>query len=127
MTELFDNQFFHIMLSMAGHPMFAFHRLKLWLFFKAFFDRIRTTGVESASLRWIDRTGNISAQHNTPMLLIDLRNRDGGQKRMGIGVDGTCEENLGFGYLHDLAQIHYSHPIADVFYYQQMVGYKHIG
>src|SRR2546430_16433715 len=69
--------------------------------------RVGAACVEPAPRRRIDGTGNLAADH-VPPPMTRVRNRNSCYERLSIRVQGSIDEQLGRGRLHDLPQIHRS-------------------
>ena len=86
---------------------------------------------ELAARRRVDGAGDLALQTDTGRLPLDLdlrvRNGDGGQQRLGIGVEGVAVQLSGAGDLHDVAQVHHPYAVGDVLDHGQVVGDKQIG
>jgi hypothetical protein len=87
---------------------------------------IEAACVKPASLWRIDGTGDIPFENNPFLFHRGVRRWGGGQQGLGIGVQGASIEFVTMGELHDFTQIHDGHPIADVLYYAQVVGYEQV-
>ena len=56
-----------------------------------------------------------------------VRDGDGGEQRLGVGVERVAVQLLGAGDLDDLAQIHDGHAVRDVLDHGKVVGDEEIG
>jgi hypothetical protein len=65
LSEAITDEFIHVTLSMAGCLMTRPDGFEQGLFLQAAVKREWTAGVESASLRRIERTGDISNKNDT--------------------------------------------------------------
>ena len=111
--------------------------------------QLRFAGRGNTNLRpprgLIDRTargktaagnGSFEIKH-TPLTCLDAPGRPGslpalffGQRRpedMGVGVTGSVRNAVGKTDLHDLAQVHHRHLMADEFYHPKIVGDEEVG
>ena len=75
-----------------------------------------------AARRRIDRARYVAAQDDP--LAAELRVRDGdrGHERLRVGVLRVAEHLAPVGDLHDLAEVHHGHPVADVLNHAHVVG-----
>src|SRR2546430_16576958 len=74
---------------------------------------VGAASVEPAPRRRIDGTGNLAADH-VPPPMTRVRNGNSCYERLSIRVQGSIDEQLGRGRLHDLPQIHDSNPVTDM-------------
>ena len=81
---------------------------------------------KTAAGRRGDRVGNIALQYDPIALVSDIRDWNGGQQRLGIGVGWRVKNVRFLTDLHNLSQIHYSDSITDVAYDAQVMGNKQI-
>ena len=88
---------------------------------------IEAACVKPASFWRIDGTGDISLENNSFLFHGGVRRRGGRQQGLGIGVQGAPIEFFTISELHDFTQVHDGHPVADVFYDAQVVGYEQVG
>ena len=56
-----------------------------------------------------------------------VRDGDGREQRLGIGVERVAVQLLRAGDLHDLAQIHDGHTVRDVLDHGKIVGHEQVG
>ena len=89
--------------------------LKLWFLLGADLLRHKAPGMENTAGGRIGRAWQISLQDNFLPLAVALGNRDGRQKRLGVGMGGIVKQFLFVRHLHHMAQIHHHHPVGDVF------------
>ena len=88
---------------------------------------IEAACVKAAPFWRIDGAGDISLEDNPFLLHGGVRRWGSGQQGLGIGMQGASIEFFTGGELHDFTQVHDGHPIADVFYNAQVVGYEKVG
>ena len=97
--------------------------------FGAFVARVRAAGAEGAAARRVQRARDIAGEHDALVGAGDLRirDRDGGQKRLGIRVQGMVIDLVGVGQLDHLAEVHDGDAVGDMAHDQQIVGDEQIG
>ena len=99
-----------------------------WRFVATDILGILAAGMESTAIRHVHGISHIPFQDDS--LLLDRLFRDSGHGRQqcfGVRVFGIGEYLFGLAQLDDLAHIHHSYPVADIFHHGQVVGYKEIG
>ena len=82
---------------------------------------------EAALVRHIDGRSDLALDGDALLLYAQLGNGDGGQQRLGIGVQGIGKQLLGGRFFHDLAQVHDGDIIGEVVDHSQVVGDEDIG
>jgi hypothetical protein len=75
-SEFIRHQLWGFVLAVTGDEVAALYGFKQWFFCPAAIHGKRTAGVKPASCRRIYRAGDISGKHNTPRLVLDIRNRN---------------------------------------------------
>ena len=72
--------------------------------------------------------GNFVEVHPLPIPLRNgVRNGNGRQQCLGIGVLGICVKLSGRCHLHQLSVVHDTHPVAEVLYHRKVMGYEQHG
>ena len=89
--------------------------------------RVGTTRPEHAAGRRIDRARNIAAEHDAPALAVGIRDGNGRQQRLGVGMLRAADELLRRRVLHDAAEIHDDDAVGDVFDDGEIVGDEEVG
>ena len=88
---------------------------------------MRTSGMEMASCRRIDRTGDLPLENDFLPFQSRVCHRDGGEKGLGVGMPGILVEDLGRSHLHDPPQVHDRDVVTDVGHDIEVVGDEEIG
>ena len=83
--------------------------------------------MEAAAFRRLQRAWDLAFQDDLLLFVVDIRNGDGRQQRLGVGVQRLCKEVLLVRNFYNLAQIHNRDLIADVLHDAQVVGDKEVG
>jgi hypothetical protein len=87
-------------------------------------DGAKAATDEAAMLGGIDGAGRFAAENNalTAITRIGLRIGDGGQERLGIGVERATEELVVGGDLDELTEVHHADTIGDVAHNGEVVA-----
>ena len=85
-----------------------------WIFSSATSNCNRAAGVEVAAARWCGRRWNIALEYNALLPHCRGKGCDSRYQSLSVGVARVGEQRLSFRLLDYLAQIHHSHPVADV-------------
>ena len=88
---------------------------------------IGAAGVELAAGRRVGRGRNGTLQHDA--LPLDRRVRDGNgrEQRLGVGVQRVGKNVVGLAVLHQVAQVHNAHRVRDMLDNGQVVGDEQVG
>ena len=86
-----------------------------------------TAWMEPATERRIDRTGNVALEYDSLLFLLRIGLWNGRHQRDGIRMERIIKELLLVGKFGDLSQVHYGHPLADMFHNAQIVSDEEIG
>lgn len=115
--------------EMAGYLMAGLYFLKNWNFFGATVESAPAAGAETAAAWWIERAGNIAFQQDALALRLDLGVGDGncGKESLSVRVERVVVKVFGGRDFGHRTEIHYRHPLADVFYHRQVMGDEDIG
>jgi hypothetical protein len=108
----------------------AFRRLlKLRILLSAPFKDIGAAGVKIAAVGGMGDAGNIPLKEDPFLerLGIGFRRRNGGHEGLGVGMKGIPIEIVPSRHLHEAAQVHNCHPVANMLHYAQVVGYEKEG
>ena len=107
----------------------SLHLTQCRLLRPALFGRIRTSGVETAALRRIERCRKVALQKDSLLLrfLFSGKDRSRGKQRPGIGMGGMIENLLLTSHLHNLPEIHHRHIVADEAHNAEIMGDEKIG
>ena len=86
----------------------------------------RTTGMESASARWIHRRRGITVKDDSPACPLDLRirNRDSRNQCASIRMKGLLDNSSSRSQFNDTTQVHHRDSVRDEFYNQ--IGRAHV-
>ena len=88
----------------------------------------RTATVEAAHVRiGVDRAAGFTGEINTLGARLLAVARNGGNERMGVGMQGIVEHRFGRSDFHHLAQIHDHDPIAQQPHHVEIVRDKEVG
>ena len=113
---------------MTGDPVAGAQLTEHRLLTGALLTGMGAACVEAASGRGRDGVGYVSVQGNAGNVpLSGVRNGISAEQRLGIKMEGMVEQLAGLCQLHDLAQLHDSHTVADVLDGTQAVGDEQIG
>ena len=84
-----------------------------------------TPGIEATARRRIDWTLYITLKDYALAHPVCpwIRDRDGGQQSLGIGMQGMLIQFIAVANLHQLAQIHHAYPVGDMLY---QIGRAHV-
>ena len=96
---------------------------KFGVYFPANFCRVGAAGVEAARLRRISRAGNVTLKDN-PLafgLFLRVRYGNGRKQRLSIGMLWLFVYVFAVTQLHNPAQIHHGHAVADITHHGQIV------
>ena len=74
---------------------------------------MRATGMKTTSRRRMHRAGNIALKDH-PLLFLAVGHGNGREQGPRVGVFGILVNGLALRHLHDFAQIHDGHPMADM-------------
>ena len=107
---------------MADHEVARLDLLLLRGLVLALLHAVGTAGVELASGGGIGGGGNGALQHNPVHLRRGVRDGDGGEECLGVGVQGVLEDVHRVAVLHQVAQVHHAHRVGDVLHHAQVVG-----
>ena len=111
----------------AGRPV-AGANLDQWrIFFQAVRDPFRASRIETTSRREIHRAWKIALEKDSGPLRFWVWNRDGGQKSLGVRVEGLTIQICRRSQFDDPAQVHDRDPIADMTNHVQIVRNKDHG
>src|SRR5215471_6579930 len=100
--------------QMAGHIPAVFNLAEWRLLNTAAIDGNRAARVESATRRWIDRRRDIAPQNHPLPAACRIRNWDGAQQSLRVGVFWR-RANLAAGSdLHQFAEIHHANPTGNM-------------
>ena len=83
----------------------------------------RTTGVETASRRRVDRAWHIPFEQG-PGAFSRFGDRHGTQERLSVGVQRFLADGVFPRQFHDLPEIHNGHAVTDVPNDRKIVGHK---
>ena len=79
--------------------------------------------MEVAAGRRVDRARHVTGQdHPAAPPRPRLRDRHRGEERLGVRVQRHLEQARLVGDLHDAAEVHHRHPVADVLDHREIVG-----
>ena len=84
-------------------------------------------GVEGAARGDVHGAGGLAFEHRGPEGLLRVGQGHRGQQGLGVGVQALPGEDLPGGHLHQAAQVHDRHPVADMGDDAQVMGDEEIG
>ena len=116
--------------SVAGNPVFFAHILELGLLYVARpGNHAIAARVKVAALGWIARAGHVARQNDAlaPFLDHGVGNGDGRKQRLRVGMQGVLVEFFAGCQLHDLAEVHHCHAVADVPDHGEVVRNEEVG
>ena len=73
------------------------------------------------------RVGKFALQRDAAALKLGVRDRHGGEQRLGVGVAWGVIQSMGVGDLHHAAKIHHRDAVGDVFHHREIMGDEEIG
>ena len=90
---------------------------------------VRAARVEVAARRRVDRARHVAAEDDPLAPLLDhrVRNRHGGEQRLGVRVQRLIVEIVAGRHLHDLAEVHHGDAVGDVLDDREVVGDEQVG
>ena len=88
--------------------------------------RNRTAWMKGTASRRMNRRRHIARQKNPLSFRIRVHFRHGGNQRLRVRMLRRADDFLRLGRLHDFAQIHHQHAMADVLHHRQIVRDKQI-
>src|SRR5690242_20201642 len=80
-----------------------------------------TARVEMAAAGWPDRVRDVALQHDPLTLDLWVRDRDGRQQRLCVGMQRRGIEVARAGDLDDASEVHHRHSRTDVLHHRQIV------
>ena len=83
--------------------------------------------VKAAPVRRVDRAGWIPLENEPPTLGGGIRNGNGRQERLGVGMERLRVQFLAIRQLRDLAEVHHRHTVADVLHDPQVMRNEEVG
>jgi hypothetical protein len=116
-------------MKVAGDIVAGAHIHERRFYFSADIHHVRTPGVEVAAYRSVGRAWEIALHDDSLSLLLNgrLGNGNGAEEPFGVRMQCPAEDLLALGKLHDLAEIHNGHAVADVSDNADIVSYEEIG
>ena len=82
----------------------------------------RTTGMETAPRRRVDRVGRIAGQRRGLGAPVGVHRRHRRQQRLGIRVAGPLVDVVDGADFDDLSEIHDQHAVGDILHHIQIMG-----
>ena len=91
------------------------------------FLTLAAPSVEMAAAGRIHRGRHITLQNDPLFLMMNIRNRNRGEKGLGVWMNGIAVQLIRLSQLHDSAKIHDCDSVADILHHAQIVGDEDIG
>ena len=116
-----------LLLRMTRHLVAAADVLQERLFLSADALACEAAGVKAAAGRRVDGARHVPRKQDFLAAGVRIGKGNRRQQRLAVWMTWVCVQLLGTRHLHDAAEIHHRHAIADVLHHTQIVANEEIG
>ena len=113
--------------EMAGNQMAGSHFFGLGTFLQTLWHAFFTSGSEGTAFGEIDGAGDISLQDDPLFLVAGIRNRNGGEKSLGVRMHRSLIKHFLGSSLHNEAEVHNGDSVGDHFHDGEVMRNENVG